>query len=173
LRDTFLALFSAALLLLSFVPGQAACMQAIVQGLHETPKDLLDRYPRGGKDLLGSIRSLAMTSGDALRAVVSVIRVANLDQRNAIGSGLAAAFQACNSRDPVVSRRIAAAIEQINDLDVLRAYHRYLGSETPSSLEPTPSGQGEVSRRGAGVGIQHSLDLKELPLGDPRRPLGE
>lgn len=160
----------ATLLLICVFPAHAACVRpATLQSIEDfvrAPKFLLDRYPRGEEGLSWSIGSLATTSTDALNAITGLVKIANLDQRKAIGRGLAVASRACRSRDPALIQELNSAIRKIDDPDTVRAYHTFVALQEPHSVTPAPSNQNDTPLRGSVIETR-PMDRKTLPLGDP------
>lgn len=74
----------------------------------ETSSQLLVSFPAGGLDMANYVRSLAGSSSATIDPLLSLASTATVDQRGAIGAGLARAAAACVARDP----EFAALIQQ-------------------------------------------------------------
>lgn len=68
------------------------------------------------------VRSLAGSSGAAVQAVVSLVPSANIEQRAAIGSGLARAARACVRPNPLYAAFIQEQVASIEAAEVITAF---------------------------------------------------
>ena len=168
------ALLSFVLLAIGIVPIHAACVERLQQDFIddflENPRRLLEHHPQGGSGLTWAVRTLSVVNPDTLKAVTRVVLFANLQQRNAIGNGLARAALACDARSPETSRRITDAVSKMADADVVRAYRQAFSFE--QSHLPTADPDDNQNRR-SGVGIEHGLGRKDMPLGNIYAPMGK
>lgn len=79
----------------------------------DTSSQLLVSFPAGGLDMANYVRSLAGSSSATIDPLLLLASTANIDQRGAIGAGLARAAAACVARDPefaaIIQQKVALA----------------------------------------------------------------
>lgn len=86
------------------------------------PNGLLVDNPAGGLPMSSRVRALAGSSGAAVQAVVSLVPSANIEQRAAIGSGLARAARACARPNPLYAAFIQEQVASIEAAEVITAF---------------------------------------------------
>ena len=122
----------------------------------------LRRFPAGGMGLVGAVRLLITAdSRVTLEPMLKLIRVANAEQRFAIGRGLGESAQLCMNADPYTARDIAAKVRNLSDKDTQRGFTVALDGEAPYATAPKPTSVPPSTSSGLGTG----------PLRDPFRPI--
>lgn len=86
------------------------------------PSGLLAEYLDGGLPLSSRVRSLAGSSSAAVKAVVALVPSATIEQRAAIGSGLARAARACARPSPLYAAFIQEQVASIEAPEVIAAF---------------------------------------------------
>lgn len=171
----------AVVVLLESGSAMAVCSEHVNAGSIENflgePKNLLHNAGVGATSALANrIKGLAKYDIRTLQALIELIPSATPVQRMLIGQGMAMAYAACSLDKPEVTRRINLAIGKVSDPEVKRAFIRYLDSGgshapvIPSDRDASTSGRIGSS---IGVGIDHGLDSRKMPLGNPFDPMEE
>jgi len=150
--------------------------QPLVQGFLIRPESFLERFPGGGRELVGSVRTLVASDPDAtLDPIIKALRVANAAQRRSIGLGLGAAARMCISAgDTGASRRIQEIVRRNNDSEVKAGFAAsFYEASTPPPLSGAPAPAGTPSQRGSLLPplASGSSPLRPSPLSDPFGPL--
>lgn len=101
----------------------------------ERPSDLLSRHPNDQRSLSAEVENLALSSPQALSALLRLARTALPDQRQAIGYGLGRVSVYCESRDSSVGRRMTEAVTALGNRDVTFAYRLARESLANESLK--------------------------------------
>lgn len=86
------------------------------------PNALLVENPDGGLPMSSRVRSLSGSSADAVRALIGLVPSATIEQRAAIGSGLARAARACARPSPLYAAFIQEQVASIDSAEVITAF---------------------------------------------------
>ncbi|WP_181699013.1 hypothetical protein [Chthonobacter albigriseus] len=86
------------------------------------PGAMLNDYPEGGIQMSSRVRALAGSDAATLDPLLALIATANLDQRAAIGSGLARAAMACAPSSAAYAQLIQQKVAELANDDLLTAF---------------------------------------------------
>lgn len=93
-----------------------------ISGFIGNPNGLLVDNPDGGLPMSSRVRSLAGSSADAVRALIALVPSASIEQRAAIGSGLARAARACARPSPLYAAFIQEQVASLDAAEVIAAF---------------------------------------------------
>lgn len=100
----------------------ARLSDADVAAFLANPGVALADNPSGGLPLSSRVRSLAGSSAASVDAIISLVPTATIEQRAAIGSGLARAARACARVSPLYAAFIQEKVAGIDSPDVIAAF---------------------------------------------------
>lgn len=86
------------------------------------PNALLVVNPNGGLPMSSRVRSLSGSSADAVRALIGLVPSATIEQRAAIGSGLARAARACARPSPLYAAFIQEQVAGLDSAELIAAF---------------------------------------------------
>jgi hypothetical protein len=154
-------------------PAQAACQIPVapdyLEQIVRNPRVVLQNSPQGGDQLIYRAQMLAAASIASLRGLISVVPLANVAQKAAIGQGMGRAAGSCSARYGDTTRRITDAVRSMGDREVTRAFAKFL----------TPDSGAVPLSPGVGAGTPDSdrqrlkLDGRIAPIGPLRDPFGK
>lgn len=130
--------------------------QAVAEFL-ESPNRLLTTNPEGGDEMVDLVRLLAVTDEATVDVILSLLPVANDEQKKAIGEGLARAVEELAESDPEATALIQNAVADANDQVVIEAF--LIGTEeTATAAVPGGAGgaTGGIGQTGGGPGTAFS-----------------
>jgi hypothetical protein len=128
-----------------------------VAALTKNPRLLLEQYTLGGGGLSGEIRSAIATAPELVEPILSLIGGANINQKTAIGVGLATAALACVEKRPDVAGLIQARLLALAERDVLLAFNAASGT-TATAATGFSGGAGAGQGSGPGPALGTSGD---------------
>ncbi len=139
-------------------------------GFIKDPRPILTKYPLGGVELASQIRGYASSSYSAMMAIKKISTLASLDQKRAIGQGMAAAAIACLARDAEISKEIADVVRSIGDIDIIKTFITSTDDDPkPLTTTNTEAAVEPVKKNSLGydktVPLQSTL-VPQIPLSD-------
>lgn len=87
-----------------------------------SPTSLLTENPNGGLPLSSRVRALAGSSSATIDAILALVDQANVDQKAAIGSGLARAARACAATNPEYAALIQEKVAGASSAELVTAF---------------------------------------------------
>lgn len=114
------------------------------------PAGVLTENPNGGLPLSSRVRSLAGSSSAAVQAIIALVPSANIQQRAAIGSGLARAARACARPSPLYAAFIQ---EQVAGIDAAEVVAAFLAASEEVQTAAVAGAGGGANGGGAAAGL--------------------
>jgi hypothetical protein len=124
-----------------YSPKQALPPEVIRQFLAD-PAALLDKYPDGGAQLIAQVRELAASDPAALKALLSLLAIANPGQASAIGTGLGQVAMMALKTDQAYATQIQEEIVAANNNSALVAFSAAIGGSIQLSAVSGGGGGG-------------------------------
>jgi hypothetical protein len=116
----------------------------------QNPADVLRDMPNGGDTLIWRVRAIATAGSEGLKIVGRLFELANLNQKQSIGEGLARAASACEALNSEVTTRIADMLRGSGDQAVIRVFTRFLSNTEAEGAagpaEPAEARDGAATR---------------------------
>jgi hypothetical protein len=116
-----------------------------------SPAAVLADNPNGGLPLSSRVRSLAGSSSAAVQAIIALVPSASMEQRAAIGSGLARAARACARPSPLYAAFIQEQVAGIDAVEVIAAF--LAASEEVQTAAVAGGASGGASGGAAAAGL--------------------
>jgi hypothetical protein len=126
------------------LPPASALPPARVQSFLSNPSALLASNPNGGGDLINMVRQLVASDNTTLQPVIQLLSAANVQQRTAIGTGLASAAQICLPSDQAYSGQIQTALAASGDRVAITAFVS-AGGQEPATAATGAGAPGETA----------------------------
>jgi hypothetical protein len=131
-RNAFRILLMVGSIGISIVPsdGRAQQMgQLTAQQFQADPSQVLANFLTGGPQMISLIRQLAIADHADLPLIIGLLATANLDQANAIGTGLGQAALASVTADQAYANAIQTALAAANNDTASLAYAAVMGDQ--------------------------------------------
>jgi hypothetical protein len=131
-RNAFRMLFLVGTIGISMVPSDSRAQQLgqlTAQQFQADPAQLLANYLTGGPILISLVRQLAIADHADLPLIIGLLATANLDQANAIGTGLGQAALASVTADQAYANAIQTALAAANNQTATLAYAAVMGDQ--------------------------------------------
>lgn len=143
-------------------PAPLSAIAQQVASFKANPQQFLSQYPNGGPEMISRAREFAVTDPTVLDALIGLLANANKDQKAAIAAGLGQAAQIVVRTDQPYATRIAQAIANTKDQDVVLAYAGATGDVGVGA-----TGGGGAGSAGASGGQTNSLSTGGTGGGSP------
>jgi|HubBroStandDraft_3_1064219.scaffolds.fasta_scaffold22634_2 hypothetical protein len=167
-RNAFRILLLVGAIGISMVPFGSQAQQSgqlTPQQFQANPAQILASYPDGGPLLISLIRELAVADQADLPLIIGLLANANVDQANAIGTGLGQAALASVTTNQAYANAIQIALAAANNQTASLAYAAVMGGQTIGATGAGGGGGGggggpvNPSTTGGGGGGGGSLSL--------------
>ena len=159
--------------------AQAACYNARQQlptnaltQFMANPGQLQSKYPNGGARMISMVRDLVASDPAMLPRVLDLSANSNVDQINAIGTGLGQAALVCSRGDPAFANEIQQMVAAVNTQPLALSFAAVVGNSPPAAV---PAARGV--RSGANAGSAQSSTVNpgltspaDPPTGQPGSP---
>lgn len=133
-------------------PAPQSAIAPQVASFKANPQQFLSQYPNGGPEMISRAREFAVTDPTVLDALIGLLANANKDQKAAIAAGLGQAARIVVRTDQAYATRIAQAIANTKDQDVVLAYAAAAGD-----VGVAATGGGGAGSAGASGGQTNSI----------------
>lgn len=130
-----------------------------------SPTSLLTENPNGGLPLSSRVRALAGSSSATIDAILALVDEANVDQKAAIGSGLARAARACAATNPEYAALIQEKVAGASSAELVTAFLAASNEVQTAALGGLTGGATGGGGAAAGIGGGGSAGLGTAGLG--------
>ena len=166
-RNAFRILLLVGAIGISIVPFASQAQQQgqlTPQQFQANPAQVLANYPDGGPLLISLIRELALADQADLPLIIGLLANANVDQANAIGTGLGEAALASIGTNQAYANEIQTALAAANNQTASLAYAAVMGDQAIGATGAGGGGGGgggpvNPSAAGGGGGGGGTLSL--------------
>jgi hypothetical protein len=157
-RNAFRMLLLVGTIGIAMAPSDSRAQQTgqlTAQQFQADPSQVLANFLTGGPQLISLIRQLAIADHADLPLIIGLLATANLDQANAIGTGLGQAALASVTADQAYANAIQTALAAANNQTASLAYAAVMGDQAIGATGAGGGGGGgggPVNQNSAGGG---------------------